>query len=73
METHSRSVAKAVSWRIFGMIQGALIVWLFTRDLTLAATVGVVETTVKMFTFYLHERAWNRIHFGRPRPPDYEI
>ena len=23
--------------------------------------------------YYVHERLWNHISFGRPRPPDYEI
>lgn len=31
----------------------------------IAVSVGVIDFFVKIVTFYVHERIWNRIHYGR--------
>ena len=36
-------------------------------------SVALADTAAKIVTFYLHERLWLRINFGRQPPPDYEI
>lgn len=68
-DTHSRSVAKAVSWRIFGTIATALLVFLFTRRLVLSLAVGAVEFVSKIGLFWLHERMWDRLQYGRKEIP----
>jgi len=60
-----RSLAKAISWRVTGSIDTMLLSWLFTSDLKIAAAIGLTEVATKMFLYYLHERAWNRISLGR--------
>lgn len=64
-ESHTRSIAKAVSWRILGTITTSLLVFLFTRRVLLSLTVGALEFTSKIVLFWLHERVWDRIRFGR--------
>lgn len=64
-ETHARSVAKAVSWRILGTFATAGLVFIFTRRLTLSLAVGALEFVSKIGLFWLHERAWDRSRFGR--------
>ncbi|MCL4866374.1 MAG: adenylyl-sulfate kinase [Gemmatimonadales bacterium] len=64
-ETHARSVAKAISWRIMGTVATALLVFVFTRRLTLSLAVGALEFVSKIGLFWLHERAWDRSRFGR--------
>ncbi|MBK5095772.1 MAG: DUF2061 domain-containing protein, partial [Deltaproteobacteria bacterium] len=39
----------------------------------LAITVGLGDSIVKFFTYYLHERMWSKIRFGQVRPPEYQI
>ena len=73
MESHLRSVVKAVSWRIGGSISTALIAWAVTRETAMATTIGVADLVVKVGAFYVHERLWERIPFGRPKPPEYQI
>jgi uncharacterized membrane protein len=73
METHSRSIAKAVTWRTGGTIVTCLVAWLLTGSLDLAAKIGVLDTIVKIGAFYIHERFWNRVKFGKLKQPDYEI
>lgn len=64
-ETHGRSVAKALSWRLLGTIATAAIVWVFTRELTLSLSIGALDFALKIGLFWFHERAWDRVHFGR--------
>jgi len=65
METHQRSLAKAISWRVFALIITVIITWVVTGESAVAASVGALDAAVKIGSFYLHERAWNRLKFGR--------
>ena len=65
METHVRSVAKAVSWRIVATLTTVLLVYVFTRNLVVSGGVGVSELLSKLLIYYVHERVWNAIGFGR--------
>ena len=64
-ETHGRSLAKALSWRILGTLATAALVFLFTRKLVLSLTVGGVEFVTKIGLFWLHERVWDRLQYGK--------
>lgn len=64
-DTHARSVAKAVSWRVLGTIATSLLVFIFTRKLVLSLAVGALEFVSKIGLFWLHERAWERFRFGK--------
>lgn len=64
-ESHARSVAKALTWRVVGTIATSLLVFVFTRRLALSLTVGAVEFLSKIGLFWMHERAWDRIGAGR--------
>lgn len=73
METHLRSILKAITWRTGGTLITCLVAWLLTGNLDLAARIGVIDTLLKVGAFYLHERAWNRLQVGKIEPPEYEI
>lgn len=73
METHLRSIAKAVSWRLGGTIVTFLVTLIVSGQIELAAKVGLVDTMAKLAAFYLHERLWHRINFGRTKAPEYQI
>ncbi|MBI1892836.1 MAG: DUF2061 domain-containing protein [Candidatus Rokubacteria bacterium] len=64
-ETHIRSVVKGVSWRIVGTLDTMLLVFLFSGNVSLAAIVGSTEAITKVILFWAHERAWQRIGWGR--------
>jgi adenylylsulfate kinase len=64
-ETHARSMMKAVSWRVTGTVATTLLVFAFTRRFGLSLVVGGVEFVSKIGMFWLHERAWDRLRFGR--------
>lgn len=63
-EAHSRSLAKAVSWRILGSIDTFLLSWLFTRSAKAAGAIAITEVLTKMVLYYFHERAWSSVRWG---------
>ena len=65
METHMRSVVKAVSWRIVATLTTILLVFIFSGNLVISGGVGLTELFSKLVIYYLHERFWNAIGFGR--------
>ena len=76
METHKRSIAKALSWRVCATIITMNVAYLITGDTTFALEIGMLDTLIKLFVYYGHERAWLYIAFGKPktvRPPEYQI
>jgi uncharacterized membrane protein len=73
MESNTRSIAKAISYRLLGSISTALIVYVFSGNATVSLGVGAVDMVAKIALYYLHERVWNHISFGRQKPPEYEI
>jgi uncharacterized membrane protein len=68
-----RSVAKSVSWRTVGTLDTMIISYFITGDLTMAASIGSIEVFTKMALYFFHERAWNKISFGKVKEPDYQI
>ncbi len=64
MESHKRSITKAITWRIIAVIITTLTAYFFTREVALSLGIGLVDSVIKMFTYYGHERLWNRIGFG---------
>ena len=63
-EAHSRSFAKAVSWRVLGSIDTFLLSWLFTSSLKAAGAIATTEVLTKMVLYYVHERAWANVSWG---------
>ncbi|MBI2685302.1 MAG: DUF2061 domain-containing protein [Acidobacteria bacterium] len=73
MDSHSRSVAKAVSYRLFGSITTAVLFFYLSGDWKVSAGAGIADSVLKLGLYFLHERVWNHINFGRQKPPEYEI
>jgi uncharacterized membrane protein len=73
MESHSRTIAKALSWRFIATLITFTVAWIITRELTFAAEIGLADTIIKLGAYYFHERLWIRIKFGKLIRPEYEI
>jgi uncharacterized membrane protein len=75
VESTARSIAKAVSYRLLGSATTAAIVFFFNGDAKIAAGAGMVDLVAKLGLYFLHERIWNFIPFGRNKlaSPEYEI
>jgi adenylylsulfate kinase len=74
-ESHSRSIAKAVSYRILGSTTTALIFFVLTGKMSLSLGAGALDMVLKIGAYFVHERIWNHINFGRTsaKAPEYEI
>ena len=64
-ETHSRSLAKAVSWRATGSIDTFIVAFVITGNPKIAGSVAVTEIVTKILIYYLHERVWAFIPWGK--------
>ena len=42
-------------------------------ELGFAAKIGAIDTSVKLLIYFLHERLWNKVDYGRVPAPDYEV
>ena len=74
MESHRRSIVKAISWRIIATLVTFLVAYLFTKEAVLAMGIGFGDAIIKIGAYYSHERLWNRISFGRRKvEEDYKI
>jgi uncharacterized membrane protein len=75
-EGRHRSLAKAVSWRIAGSIDTLMLSYLVTRRLLLATSIAGAETITKIVLYYVHERAWTIVPWGkrmRRQPMRFEL
>ena len=70
-----RSVVKTISWRTVGTLDTMIVSYFVTGSLVMAASIGSIEVITKMALYYFHERAWNKISFGKVKPVenDYQI
>jgi uncharacterized membrane protein len=64
-ETHARSVAKAISWRATGSLDTFVLAAVITGSSTLAGGVALAEVLTKTILYYVHERFWALIPWGR--------
>jgi uncharacterized membrane protein len=64
-----RSLVKAVSWRLVGSLDTFILSLIVTRNAGHAASIASVEALTKIILYYLHERGWRRIAWGRLDAP----
>ncbi len=65
-----RSLVKAISWRVTGTIDTMVISYLITGQMKWALSIGFVEVFTKIALYFVHERIWNKLSFGRVKPAD---
>lgn len=73
METRRRSLAKALSWRVFATLITMTVAFSLTKEIAFAVEIGLLDTFAKIAIYFAHERIWQRIPYGKLKAPDYEI
>ena len=59
VESHPRSLVKAVSWRTVGSIDTFVLGLFFTGgNAKIAGSIAGTEVITKILLFYFHERLW---------------
>ena len=65
--SHMRSVIKGVGWRIIATSTIIVLYYIFFHDISGALALGVFDFIIKLFIYYLHERLWAEVKWGRIR------
>lgn len=65
MESRTRSIVKAVTWQLIGLLTMTLLAWIATGDLASAGGLAVGAALTGFVCFILHERVWAHISWGR--------
>jgi uncharacterized membrane protein len=75
MESRIRSIVKAVSYRLLGSAVTGLIMFVLTNKTGLSIMGSAMDMVLKIGAYFVHERIWNHISFGREpeKSPEYEI
>lgn len=60
-----RSLAKTISWRICGAVLTFVTVYILSESVPLASSVTLFRELASTVLYYLHERLWNKISWGR--------
>jgi uncharacterized membrane protein len=74
IDSRTRALAKATTWRLLATAITAACAWLVTGEIACAASIGALDTLVKFGSYYFHERLWDRASLERdeltyPRTP----
>jgi len=69
LETRARAWVKSVVWRILGIVILGVISWLVTHSLKEMTVITIIFHGVRVILYYLHERVWERINWGRIKHP----
>lgn len=64
-DSPQRSLLKAISWRVIATATTMVIIYLVTGNLDWAFVGGAVDVVVKLLFYYLHERLWTNIQWGK--------
>ncbi len=69
-DSKKRSLAKAISWRIVALIVLGTISILITGSWKETSLITIIYTILQVFIYFLHERLWDRIAWGKPSTLD---
>ena len=64
-ESKSRSLTKTITWRVTGSGATFLIAFLISGTWQLASTIAVIQLVSNTALYYVHERVWARIKWGK--------
>ena len=66
-ETNKRSIVKGITWRVIATSTTIAIVYFFFDRLDLAIAAGMIETVLKVGLYWIHERMWFKIRWGKKK------
>jgi uncharacterized membrane protein len=60
-----RSLFKAMTWRVIASLDTFFLSYIITGRFDWATSIAIFEIITKAIIYYFHERAWNRVKWGR--------
>lgn len=67
MDTTRRTVAKACTWQLSGLIVMTAITYLVTGSLVEGGAVAGGGALAGAIAYFAHEKVWNHVQWGRQR------
>ena len=64
---------KALTWRLLATIITTAVAFTLTGKISFAVEIGAIDTVIKLFIYFAHERAWQMIPYGKIKQSDYQI
>ena len=68
IDSKSRSLLKAITWRLFAVLLLISITFAFTKDIKTVTYITIFYHTIQVVMFFLHEQLWNYIKWGKTKP-----
>ena len=65
MENNKRLLTKALTWQLIGFVAMSLINYVVIGDWRQGMELSGLLTATGLVSYYLHERVWSRIGWGR--------
>jgi len=65
IDSNRRSLAKTLTWRITGSASTFTIAYMVTGSFGISSLVAAIQMCVNTVLYWLHERAWARVLWGR--------
>ena len=65
MNSKTRSLAKTVTYRLISSAIGFLVVWALSDSVKTGAMFSVAELLYKPLQYYIHERIWQHVKWGK--------
>lgn len=65
IESHKRTLVKSITWRFIAVIVAFIVAYFFTKKPVESSIMAIVINLINMVAYYIHERIWNKINFGR--------
>jgi uncharacterized membrane protein len=60
-----RSLVKAITYRLLIVLSNGIIVFAITHNYSLTLEVLLISNLASTIIYFVHERVWNKIHWGR--------
>ena len=61
MDSKKKSFIKTIVWRIISIVTGIIIVYLFTKSISISIWTTMLCNGVSTILYYIHERLWSNI------------
>jgi adenylylsulfate kinase len=72
-DSKSRTMLKTITWRITATSTTTILVYIFTGKIDTAIEVGMLEMLAKMLFYYMHERGWEKLKWGKKDVPSFVL
>jgi adenylylsulfate kinase len=64
-DSRIRSFVKGISWRVIATTTTMTVAYVLTGDVEIMLATGVIDVVAKLLFYYLHERVWGHVAWGR--------